>query len=113
MKRAFLALAMTVALCGCTKTFVINTDPQGADISINGEYLGKSPLKAETLCTTFGDRVSVQISMDGYRDVNIKPVQYEANVRNIVADLFFALPAVFLNSYCPKDDYLFRLQAKR
>lgn len=49
MKRVLPLLACCVLLASCagTKNFTVRTAPEGADISINGKYVGKSPLTLE------------------------------------------------------------------
>lgn len=45
-------IAMLVLVCmltGCASYKVI-TDPPGADVIINGEYMGKSPVEAKAHC---------------------------------------------------------------
>lgn len=41
------ALALFLVSCVGTKEFTVSTYPEGADITINGEYVGKSPVTTE------------------------------------------------------------------
>lgn len=43
----FSALALLLVACVGTKEFTVTTSPEGADISINGEFIGKSPVTTE------------------------------------------------------------------
>lgn len=49
MNRSMLlsALAMLLVSCAGTKKFTVSTYPEGADITINGEPVGKSPVTTE------------------------------------------------------------------
>ncbi len=40
-------LALLLVSCVGTKEFTVNTFPESADISINGQYVGKSPVTTE------------------------------------------------------------------
>lgn len=40
-------LALLLVSCVGTKEFTVNTYPEGADITINGEFIGKSPVTTE------------------------------------------------------------------
>lgn len=41
------ACALLLVSCVGTKEFTVNTFPEGADITINGEFVGKSPVTTE------------------------------------------------------------------
>ena len=43
----FSALALSLVSCVGTKELTITTAPEGADITINGKFVGKSPLTTE------------------------------------------------------------------
>ena len=43
----FSVLALFLASCAGTKDFSITTEPEGADISVNGKYVGKSNVEIE------------------------------------------------------------------
>lgn len=49
MKNPFCLSAVSLLLLSCvgTKELTIDTAPEGADITINGEYVGKTPLVTE------------------------------------------------------------------
>lgn len=49
MKRPLCLSAFALFLVSCvgTKEFTVNTFPEGADITINGEFVGKSPVTTE------------------------------------------------------------------
>lgn len=49
MKKLLCLSVLSAALVSCvgTKDFTVNTFPEGADITINGDYVGKSPVTTE------------------------------------------------------------------
>lgn len=65
MKRVLPLLACCVLLASCagTKNFTIRTAPEGADVSINGKYVGKSPLTLEVEQTK---SLGIVAHKDGY-----------------------------------------------
>ena len=98
---------MLVVMSGCVKYTVI-ADPPGADVTINGEYYGKSPVTAKADCRTWGDRPIVDIRKEGYTPINGKILPYETNFWVILADIPI-WPAIFLNSQCPQNTYTLKL----
>ncbi len=49
------------------KSFLtINSDPEGADVYINGQMKGKTPYTYEALLETDGKEIAVSVSKDGY-----------------------------------------------
>lgn len=49
MKKTLFFPVLTLVLASCvgTKEFTISTNPEGADIAINGKFMGKSPVTTE------------------------------------------------------------------
>lgn len=65
MKRMLIPVACCVLLASCagTQKFTIRTAPSGADVSINGKYVGKSPLTLEVEQTK---TLGIVAHKDGY-----------------------------------------------
>lgn len=65
MKRllSFCCCAVLLASCAGTTNFTVRTAPTGADISINGKYVGKSPLTLEVEQTK---TLGIVAHKDGY-----------------------------------------------
>lgn len=65
MKRLLPLFACCVLLASCagTKNFTVRTAPAGADITINGKYVGKSPLSLEVEQTK---TLGIVAHKDGY-----------------------------------------------
>lgn len=61
---ALLAIALPAALTGCVRrTMTINTDPQGAQVHLNDQMIGTSPVTTDF--TWYGD-YDVVIRKEGY-----------------------------------------------
>lgn len=48
LKRLFVLFALAAVATGCASTVEINSDPPGADVTIDGQYIGETP-------TTYSD----------------------------------------------------------
>ena len=105
----YISLALAVSLLVGCSTYKVITDPPGADVTINGEYSGKSPVEAKADCKTWGGRPVVDIKMPGYTPIVGQALEFEPGVKTIIADAIFFWPALFLNSQCPKDSYTLKL----
>ena len=83
MKKTFVAAALAgtaLALAGCygTSTYTIATNPRGANVYLDDEYVGTSPveLKSSLGCWRVFNSPDVRIEMPGY-----ETVEYTKNVR--------------------------------
>lgn len=87
---SLLALALFSAGCGQKRTFInIETRPSGAQIEINGEYIGESPVKInlEEFAHFKRGVQSIKAKADGYTEHTrtIDPRWYN-NVENHATD---------------------------
>lgn len=101
------ALIFVVAGCAYSKTYVVDSYPSGALVSVNGEFAGKTPITRTSVCSTFS-RPDVVVTKDGYHAVS--SLEYEPHIGNIVLDAIVFWPILFLNAECPKDHYTIMLQ---
>lgn len=70
MKKILVCLLLGAALSGCVKrAILIETDPPGADVKINGHEAGVTPLEHEFI--THG-RYKFVISRPGFREVTVR-----------------------------------------
>ncbi|MEY2429526.1 MAG: TolB protein, partial [Verrucomicrobiota bacterium] len=63
------AVFLLVLLCGCgtSRTLMIGSQPAGAAVSVNGQDMGRTPVKTKAKWS--GDRaVEIQVHQDGYED---------------------------------------------
>lgn len=74
-----LALAASTAVStgtGCAHTVVIETDPVGAEVSIDGRFVGTSPVVTEQHTST-GGRLYLSVSADSYQTADVVVTQSE------------------------------------
>lgn len=75
--KATIALALaTIAGTGCAHTVVIESEPPGAEIVVNGEHLGATPVITEQRTGT-GGRLYVSASADSYETADVVITQSE------------------------------------
>lgn len=76
---AVLPVVVAVALglgSGCAHTMVIETEPPGASVMVNGEAQGDSPVVTQQLTST-GGRLHVTAEADGYEPTSVVVTQSE------------------------------------
>jgi len=95
---------------GCSKTFIIDSTPAGAQAYIAGEYLGYTPTAYKADCTTFGETPQVSLHKPGYFQ-SLTTLPYEVSYLNIALDAIFFWPMLFVNAECPKDYYNIKLRS--
>lgn len=75
--KATLALALTaIAGSGCAHTMVIETDPPEAEVAVNGEPVGTSPVITEQRTGT-GGRLYLSVAADSYETADVVVTQDE------------------------------------
>lgn len=103
----FLALAI-VSTPACTQTTRIITEPEGAEIKVDGLYLGQGPVTFISR-SGFPDQAYVEIAMDGY-----EPVKNGVIKKSYRADLslLLLLPGIIPYFFSARfeDDYRFALK---
>jgi hypothetical protein len=104
----YISLILIVSIMAGCSTYKIITDPPGADISINGEYVGKSPVEAKANCATWGGRPLVDARKDGFIPITGQKLEFEPSIGIILADILL-WPLLFINANCPKDSYTLKL----
>lgn len=98
MKRAISAALMLVMLASIlsscvTKTHVtFNTDTAGADVYVNGEYIGKTPVSKKMSNAVWEDP-DILIKKDGYQDMHFS-VQKEVKTVNLICGLLLWWPSL-------------------
>ena len=105
----FLALATAAAmLSGCVSTTLIQSNPSGADVYINGEYMGKTPYSYSDEKIVFSTNY-VRLSKDGYEDLHTSfSRSEEADIGAIVAGFIVYVPWLWALKY--KDYHSYELQ---
>lgn len=105
--RRLVTLALAGALGGCSYTSKMISEPSGADLTINGRYLGKTPLEFED---RGGVRRSyfIRIEKAGYETVEAEiESTYKAD-----ESLLLLIPGIlpYFFSASLEDEYVFLLR---
>lgn len=101
-------LGLLILFGSCTSTTLITTDPPQADVYINGEYVGKSPVPYEDEKIIFSDN-TVRITKEGYQEYyDFFSKNEEPNVGAIIGG-FFIWP-VWLWAFEYKPEHHYKLQ---
>ncbi|MBN2664843.1 MAG: SHOCT domain-containing protein, partial [Bacteroidales bacterium] len=93
-------------LQSCMSSTVINTEPQDADVYINGIHAGKTPFvlvdRKLSMSTTY-----ISIEKDGYLPLDTYIVKDEkVNVGAVVAGIFLYYPWLWVFEYQPYHNYI-------
>ncbi|MFB6263088.1 MAG: PEGA domain-containing protein [Bradymonadaceae bacterium] len=98
-------LSVVLVSAGCASSTRIMTDPEGAEVYVDGAYEGKTPLtyKDQRLA---GTCVNLKVKKSGYETQNHSLCRDErANVGAIIAGIFFWFPFMWMFSYKPSRTY--------
>lgn len=94
-----LLLAIIILATGCRTTAIINSNPQGANLFIGGQYRGKTPLEVELkdgLESAAG--TSARLELEGHRTQNTI-LSKEWSVGYILLDALLCLPTFGAGCY--------------
>jgi hypothetical protein len=99
---------LMVSILGCTTMVSIDSTPQGADVLINEQYVGKTPVKKK-LSDFAAKTYNVILRKTGYEEVRAI-LEKEIKAAPILASipLFFA-PFPLLWVYGPEKDHYYKL----
>ncbi|HKE01408.1 MAG TPA: PEGA domain-containing protein, partial [Planctomycetota bacterium] len=86
-RAAIFALAAPIALAACSTGVVIDSEPHGARVLVDGEVVGITPFTARLPITTFGT-YSFVAELPGYRTAEGELPQ-ETNPEAIALSIFF------------------------
>jgi PEGA domain len=79
-------VALFVSTTGCAHSVIIDSDPTGADIKVNGEKIGTAPVTYNE--TTGWEKIyDVEASKAGYRPTKKQVKQTEWNVPIVIASV--------------------------
>jgi hypothetical protein len=104
-----LVLAAILVLGGCAQTVRINTEPEGADIYVNNNFIGKSPAQFRATTGT-PETAYVRLVKPGYVEVKNATMDkaYRANI-----SLLWLIPGIlpyFIAAAQYEEDYLFHMK---
>ena len=94
-------------LMGCSTMVHFNSYPAEADIYVNDEYIGKTPI-SKKISNFVGRDPTLTVKKEGYYPI-IKSLNKEVKVGALVGGLFLCWPAI-LWCYGPEANQYFNLQ---
>jgi len=107
---ASLTSAVALFASSCASTAHIRTIPTGADVYVDGQYLGKSPVEYTSSATVAGTQ-SVRIEAPGYEPQfgHIKR-DGDVNVGAAIGGFFCLFPFLWVLDY--RGEYVFQLKSQ-
>ena len=89
------ALALAVTASACSHTVIIDSDPTGAEVKVNGEKLGKAPV-TYTESTGWEKVFDIEATKPGFKPTRKQVKQTEWNmpitVASVLGGLFCLVP---------------------
>lgn len=94
-KAVALALALSVlGASGCASKMMVRTNPEGAEVYVDGEPLGKSPATWEGTSGLPNKTVTVEARKEGYEDAVKNVKRSELNAGYMVVGILLFWPAI-------------------
>lgn len=101
-------LAISVLFAGCASTTLIQSDPSGAKVYMNGEYKGVTPLTYSDT-KIVGSVTHLTLEKEGYEPFQTFLSRNEsADVGAIIGGIFFLVPFLWTMKYNPVHTYELR-----
>lgn len=108
MKSAALLLSVAVLFASCSSTTLIQSEPSGANVYMNGEYKGVTPYSYSDT-KIVGSTTEVRLEKEGYEPLNTMLSRNEsADVGAIIGGFFFLFPFLWTMKYNPVHTYELR-----
>lgn len=108
MKSAAILLAVTVLFASCSSTTLIQSDPSGAKVYMNGEYKGVTPYSYSDT-KIVASSTDVRLEKEGYETLHTVLSRDErVDVGAIVGGVFFLFPFLWTMKYNPTHTYELR-----
>lgn len=105
IKTTALFLSLMILLTSCASTTVIQSEPSGANVYINGEKVGVTPHTYQDT-KIVGSTVSVKLTKEGYEDLTTSFSRNEqVSVGAIIGGIFFLVPFLWVMEYKPNHNY--------
>lgn len=100
---AFMALVMLIT--SCASTTLIQSDPSGAKLYLDGEVVGRTPY-THTDTKITGTATHVRLQKEGYEEFHSVFVRNEnVDVGAVVGGVFFWIPFLWIMKYKPVRTY--------
>jgi hypothetical protein len=101
----FLCITLAISVSACASTTVINSEPNGAAVYLNGEKVGITPY-THTDTKIVGSTNTVLLKKEGYQDFSTTFTRNEdVNVGAIIGGLFVLVPFLWTMDYKPSHSY--------
>ncbi len=98
-------LAVIILLPSCVSTTLIQSDPNGAKVYLDGESVGKTPYTMRDT-KIIGSCTSVRIEKNGYETFNTAICRNEeADIGAIIGGIFVLVPFLWTMKYKPTHSY--------
>lgn len=105
MKTISIFLSILILFSSCMSTTMIQTQPPGADVYIDGIKAGKTPQQM-TNDKTILECTSIRIEKEGYETINTEICRTEdIDVGPILAGFFIWFPFLWAMKYYPEHSY--------
>jgi hypothetical protein len=105
IKAVAMILAASVLFTGCASTTVIQSNPAGAKLYLNGEPVGATPYTHRDT-KIVGTATHVRLEKEGYQTLNTSfSRNEEADVGAIIAGVFLLFPFLWTMKYKPEHNY--------
>jgi len=107
-------LALSILLISCSSSTILTSEPEGAKVYINDEYVGKTPFVYEDTKIMFTTN-RLRMEKEGYETFYTSFTRdEEVEIGAIVGGVFFIVPFLWTLKYKPTHNYeLIKLDAKK
>ena len=100
-----LLLLSAVFFAGCASSTVIDSNPSGANLYLNGENVGTTPYSYKDT-KIVGSRTSVKLKKAGYKNLDTSFSRSEQiDVKAIIGGVFVGFPFLWTMKYKPTHTY--------
>lgn len=104
MKNLF-CITLAISVSACASTTVVNSEPSGATVYLNGEKVGTTPY-THTDTKIVGSTNTVLLKKEGYQDFSaVFSRNEDVNVGAIIGGLFVLVPFLWTMDYKPSHSY--------
>lgn len=96
---------LAAGLIGCSSTTIINSEPSGATLYLNGEKVGVTPY-THTDTKIVGSTNKVTLKKEGYQDVTtVFHKDEEIDIGAVIGGIFVWVPFLWTMKYKPSRTY--------
>src|ERR1035437_10043584 len=104
-KSIWMVYLLTLLLCGCSSTTMIQSNPSKAKLYIEGAYVGVTPyLYSDTKIV--GSSMVIKLEKDGFKPiVSTITRDEEVDIGAVIGGVFFTVPFLWTMRYSPEHNY--------